>query len=135
MNGQPKKIAALYLGLVFVADSVLGAAAHRFYAVQTADARVSQPARKSSKERRAELVTCLRDQIKLTQEQAAEVSAIYDDVGEQYHEVRQTIDPEVKALRAQRAERIMGLLDDEQKIKYKEILAERERKRAEKGCN
>lgn len=135
MNGQPKKIAALYLGLVFVAGSVLGAAAHRFYAVQTADARLSQPARKSSKGRRAELVTCLRDQIKLTQEQAAEASAIYDDVGEQYHEVRQTIDPEVEALRAQRAERIMGLLDDEQKIKYQEILAERERKRAEKGCN
>ena len=135
MTGQPKKIAALYLGLVFAAGSVLGAAAHRFYAVQTADARVSQPVRKSSEERRAELVACLRDEIKLTEEQAAEVSAIYNDIGEQYHEVRKTIDPEVKALRAQRADRIMALLDDEQKIKYQEILAERERKRAEKGCN
>ncbi len=135
MNGQPKKIAALYLGLVFVAGSVLGAVAHRFYAVQTADARVSTPTRKSSEERRAEIVSCLRDQIKLTQEQAAEVSAIYDDVGEQYHAIRKTIDPEVKGLRAQRADRIMALLDDEQKIKYQEILAERERKRAEKGCN
>lgn len=135
MTGQPRKVAALYLGLVFAAGSVLGAAAHRFYAVQTADARVSQPARKSSKEYRAELVACLRDEIKLTQEQATEVSAIYDDIGDQYHAVRRTIDPEVKALRAQRADRIMALLDDEQKMKYQEILAERERKRAEKGCN
>lgn len=135
MNGQPKKIAALYLGLVFVAGSVLGVAAHRFYAVQTADARVSQPEKKSSKERRAEIVSCLRDQINLTQEQATAVSAIYDDVGEQYHVLREKIDPEVKELRAQRAERIMALLDDEQKTKYQELLAERERKRAEKGCN
>ena len=135
MNGQPKKIAALYLGLVFVAGSVLGAAAHRFYAVQTADARVSRPARKSTKDRRAELVACLRDEINLTQEQAAKVSAIYDDIGDQYHAVRRTIDPEVKVLRAQRADRIMALLDDEQKTKYQEILTERERKRALKGCN
>ena len=135
MNAQPKKVAALYLGLVFVAGSVLGAAAHRFYAVQTADARVSQPTRKSSKDRRAELVACLRDEINLTQEQAQQVSAIYDDIGDQYHALKETIDPEVKALRAQRADRIMALLDDEQKLKYQEILAERERKRAEKGCN
>ena len=63
------------------------------------------------------------------------MSAIYDDVGEQYHVLREKIDPEVKELRAQRAERIMALLDDEQKTKYQELLAERERKRAEKGCN
>lgn len=131
MNGQPKKVAALYLGLVFVAGSILGAAAHRFYAVQSADARVTTT-RKTSKEYREELMVVLRTELKLTSEQVEEVDRIYDDVGERYKEVRKTIDPEVKQLRVERTERIMGLLDDQQKVKYQEILDERERKRQER---
>ena len=133
MNGQPKKIAALYLSLVFAAGSILGAAAHRFYAVQSADARVTTT-RKTSAEYRKELMVCLRTELKLTPQQSEKVSGIYDDVGKQYKEVRKTIDPEVKALRVDRTERIMGLLNDEQKVKYQEILDERERKRKRKGC-
>ncbi len=135
MNGQPKKIAALYLGLVFAAGLVLGGAAHRFHAVQTGDARVAAPVRKSSTEYRRELIAGLRTELSLSPEQVEDVNEIYDEIGKQYHAVRKTIDPEVKALRAQRAERIIALLDDEQKVKYQEILDERERKRAEKGCN
>ena len=133
MNGQPKKIATLYLSLVFAAGSIHGAAAHRFYAVQSADARVTTT-RKTSVEYRKELMVCLRTELKLTPEQSEKVSRIYDDVGKQYKEVRKTIDPEVKALRVDRTERIMGLLNDEQKVKYQEILDERERKRKRKGC-
>ena len=133
MNGQPKKIAALYLSLVFAAGSILGAAAHRFYAVQSADARVTTT-RKTSAEYRNELMVCLRTELKLTPQQSEKVSRIYDDVGKQYKEVCKTIDPEVKALRVDRTERIMGLLNDAQKVKYQEILDERERKRKRKGC-
>lgn len=135
MNGQPKKIAALYLGLVFAAGLVLGAAAHRFHAVQTADARVVTPVKKSSSQYRKELIATLRMELSLSPEQVKDVNEIYDEIGKQYHAVRKTIDPQVNALRAQRAERIMALLDDEQKVKYQEILDERARKRAGKGCN
>ena len=79
-------------------------------------------------------MVCLRTELKLTPQQSEKVSRIYDDVGKQYKEVRKTIDPEVKALRVDRTERIMGLLNDEQKVKYQEILDERERKRKRKGC-
>ena len=135
MNGQPKQIAALYLGLVFAAGLVLGAAAHRFHAVQTADARVVAPVRKSSSQYRQELLSSLRTELSLSPRQVEDVNEIYDKIGKQYHAVRKTIDPQVKVLRAQRAERIMALLDDEQKVKYQEILDERAHKRAAKGCN
>ena len=45
--------------------------------------------------------------------------------------VRRSI-PRFKQLRVERTERIMGLLDDQQKVKYQEILDERERKRQER---
>ena len=130
MNGQSKKTVAIYLGLVFAAGSILGVAAHRFYAVQSADARVTQP-RKTSEEYRKELMVCLRNELKLSPEQVLEVDRIYDDIGERYKEVRKVIDPDVKALRVERTERIMSLLDDQQKVKYQQILDNRERKRQE----
>lgn len=127
MNGQSRKTVAIYLGLVFAAGSILGVAAHRFYAVQSADARVTQP-RKTSEEYRKELMVCLRNELKLSPEQVLEVDRIYDDIGERYKEVRKVIDPDVKALRVERTERIMSLLDDQQKVKYQQILDDRERK-------
>lgn len=131
MTGQSKKTVAIYLGLVFAAGSILGAAAHRFYAVQSADARVAATTRRTSEEYRRELMVCLRTELKLTPEQVIEVDRIYDDIGERYKEVRKTIDPEVKALRVERTERIMSVLDDQQKVKYQQILDDRERKRQE----
>jgi hypothetical protein len=130
MNGQSRKTVAIYLGLVFAAGSILGVAAHRFYAVQSADARVT-PSRKTSEEYRKELMVCLRAELKLSPEQVLEVDRIYDDIGERYKEVRKVIDPDVKALRVERTERIMSLLDDQQKVKYQQILDNRERKRQE----
>ncbi len=130
MNGQSKKTVAIYLGLVFAAGAILGVAAHRFYDVQSADARVTQP-RKTSEEYRKELMVCLRTELKLSPEQVLEVDRIYDDIGERYKEVRKVIDPDVKALRVERTERIMSLLDDQQKVKYQQILDDRERKRQE----
>ena len=131
MNGQSKKTVAIYLGLVFAAGSILGVAAHRFYAVQSADARVTTTTRKTSEEYRKELMVCLRTELKLSPEQVLEVDRIYDDIGERYKEVRKVIDPDVKALRVERTERIMSLLDDQQKVKYQQILDDRERKRQE----
>ncbi|MDA1314535.1 MAG: hypothetical protein O2968_14440 [Acidobacteria bacterium] len=130
MNGRSKRTVAIYLGLVFVAGSILGAAAHRFYAVQSADAGVATT-RRTSEEYRKELMVCLRTELKLTPEQVIEVDRIYDDIGGRYKEVRKVIDPEVKALRVERTERIMSLLDDQQKVQYQQILDERERKRQE----
>jgi hypothetical protein len=91
---------------------------------------VTQP-RKTSEEYRKELMVCLRNELKLSPEQVLEVDRIYDDIGERYKEVRKVIDPDVKALRVERTERIMSLLDDQQKVKYQQILDNRERKRQE----
>ena len=133
MNGQSKRTAAIYLGLVFAAGSILGAAAHRFYAVQSADARVTSLTRQTPKEYRKELMVCLRTELKLSPEQVIEVDRIYDDIGERYKEVRKLIDPDVKALRVERTERVMSLLDEQQKVKYQQILDERERKSQEEN--
>lgn len=129
MNGAgSKKIAALYLSAVFAAGAVFGIAAYRFYAISSARAEL-QTNPVNPQEYRDRMVSKLEDELGLSPEQTTKVQKIYDYIGERWHDIRDAMEPEFEAMRKERAERIMGILNDEQQQKYREILEEKRRKR------
>lgn len=127
MIGGPKRIATLYLGAVFAAGAVFGMAAYRFYAANVAQAEFQAPL--SPQEYRARTVAKLQHELNLSPEQTVELQKIYDYIGERWHDVRDAMEPEFEAMRTERAERIMGILNPEQQEKYRAILEEKRRKR------
>jgi hypothetical protein len=128
MTRRPKRIATLYLGAVFVAGAVVGMAGYRFYAVNSARADF-QVAPLSPQEYRARTVSKLQQELGLSSDQTVELQEIYDYIGERWHDVRDAMEPEFEAMRKERAERIMGILNPEQQEKYRAILEEKRRKR------
>lgn len=128
MTRRPKRIATLYLGVVFAAGAILGVAAYRFYAVNIAKAEF-QAAPLSPQEYRAQAVSKLERELGLTPEQTVELQKVYDYIGERWHDVRDAMETELEAMRKERADRIMGMLTPEQQEKYRAILEEKRRKR------
>jgi hypothetical protein len=128
MTTRPKKIAVLYLGAVFTAGAVFGMAAYRFYAVNTAraDFQVSQL---SPHELRDRTVKRLEAELGLSPEQSAQVRETYDYIGERWHDVRDAMEPEFEAMRKERADRIMAILNPEQQQQYRDMLEEKRLKR------
>lgn len=139
MNARPKRTAALYLAVVFLAGGAFGFAANQFYAVRIASAEAPRPALTAS-EYRLSLVDKLDAELTLDEDQIAEILIILDDVGERFIEIRDAMEPEFEAIRQDRGARIMETLSPQQRIVYGRILAERSRRREEKaakrsGCN
>jgi len=128
MTRRPKRIATFYLAVVFAAGAVFGVAAYRFYAVNSAQADF-QAAPLSPQEYRARMVSKLEHELGLSSEQTVELQKIYDYIGERWHDVRDAMEPEFEAMRKERADRIMGILNPEQQEKYRAILEEKRRKR------
>ena len=128
MSNRPQKLAVLYLGLVFLAGAVVGIAGYRFYAVNTAEANL-QMRQPTPQEYRKHMVSKLQTELKLTPEQTASIQEIYDYIGDRWIEVRDAMEPEFEAMRKERAERIMAILNPEQQQRYRAILAEKLRQR------
>ena len=139
MTRQSRRTVVVYLALVFAAGSLFGAAAHRFFNVQSASAALETSA-PSPKGYRARLMMELTRDLSLRTGQIDKVHVILNDIGTRYHEVRKVIKPEIEVLRAERRERIMALLDSEQRGTYQQILDKREREKAQRkkdgnGCH
>jgi hypothetical protein len=125
---RPQKLAVLYLGLVFLAGAIVGVAGYRFYAVNIAEANL-RPSQLTPQEYRKHIVSKLQGELKLNAKQTAEVQEIYDYIGDRWIDVRDAMEPEFEAMRKERAERIMAILNPEQQEKYRAILAEKLRQR------
>ncbi len=130
MTNQPKRVALLYLGLVFLAGSILGAALHRFYATEFASAEV-RPA-PPPQDYRQHLISKLTKELSLKPEQVAQLDPILDEIDRQYNQYREDIEPGFDAIRAERARRIMAILDGDQKLTYQKILDKRKSQREAK---
>ena len=130
MTNQPKRLALLYLGLVFLAGTVLGAALYRFYATEFASAEV-RPA-PSPQDTRQHLISKFAKDLNLRPEQVAQLDPILDASDAQYSQYREEIEPGFDAIRAERARRIMALLDPGQQVKYQQILDKRKSQREAK---
>ena len=126
---RTKRIAALYLAIVFGAGLAFGVAASQFYDAMSAEA-VNQT-RLTATQYRQKLVEDLDASLQLDEEQIDEILTILDDIGERFHAVRDAMEPEFDAIRSERAARIMAVLTEEQRATYRLILEERERRRDE----
>ncbi len=121
--GQTKKRAALALTAVFVAGAVLGIATTRFYTGR------GRPSDLTPRQYRGYLLDSLTKELGLTIDQQAKVEEILDEIGERFQSVRDAIEPEMEAIRMERAERIMLCLQPQQRARYEKILNERRRRR------
>lgn len=128
MSNQSTKRATLYLAIVFVAGTAFGFAASRFFAEPTAEAGVT-----AASEYRRNLLETLDQRLELTEEQLTEVIVIFEDMDVRFREIRDAMEPEFEAIRADRAERVMGVLTSNQQGEYQLILDERQRRREERA--
>jgi len=129
MTNQSKRVALLYLGLVFVAGAVFGGAALRFYSTELAAPEASSRNR-SADDVRQGLIQRYTESLDLTPEQVEQLDPILDDISKLFREFRREIEPGFDAIRAERARRIMAILTVEQQIEYQKIIDERRRRRA-----
>ena len=86
-------------------------------------------------EYRMRLLNHLTEDLELDIEQRQQIAAILDEIGERYQSVREAIEPELEAIRRQRADRIMSVLYEDQQVKYEKILEERRRRREQSNAD
>jgi Spy/CpxP family protein refolding chaperone len=130
MTSPSRRTAALYLALVFAAGAAFGVAANEFYSTKVASAVNRRP---TPSEFRQRIIDDLTRDLNLDAAQSDEVSRIYDGIGEKYKQVRDEMEPRFDAIRKQRAEQIMAVLNPEQQAKYQSMLEERRRKREQRS--
>jgi hypothetical protein len=129
MTPRSSRIAALYLGLVFLAGGALGFSVNQFYSAQVAEADDKPCTPLTATEYRSRLIATLDAQLNLDDDQESEILMILDQIGERWGAVRDAMEPEFGAIRQERAERIMAILTPGQQTKYAAILEERARLR------
>lgn len=130
MTSPSRRTAALYLALVFAAGAAFGVAANEFYSTKVASAVNRRP---TASEYRQKIIDDLTRDLDLDAAQVAQVSQIYDGIGEKYKQVRDEMEPRFDAIRKLRAEQIMAVLSPEQRAKYQSLLEERRRKREQRS--
>jgi Spy/CpxP family protein refolding chaperone len=130
MSIQPRRVAAIYLGAVFLAGLALGVVSYWFYAARTAQANT--PRHKTAAEFRQRMAAELKEELELGSDQVEQVRMILDSVGQGFHDIRDEVEPKFEALRQERAEKVMSLLRPEQQAKYERILQERRERRKER---
>jgi hypothetical protein len=124
MMNQSRTRAGLYLAAVFIAGSAFGFSASQFYSQPTAEAGVDAAAAY-----RRDLLHSLDERLDLSDKQLGEVIAIFDEIRNRFREVRDAMEPEFEAIRSERAGRVMGLLNPQQKAEYQLMVDERQRAR------
>ena len=130
MSIQPRRVAAIYLGAVFLAGLALGVVSYWFYAVKIAQANT--PRHKTAAEFRQRMAVKLKEELDLGSGQVEQVRMILESVGQGFHDIRDEVEPEFEALRQERVEKVMSLCNREQQAKYKRILEERRERRKER---
>ena len=125
-TGQTKQRAILTLLAVFVAGIALGFAGNRFYA-----RNFRGPSSLTPQEYKAHLLSRLTKDLDLDEAQQDKVDSILDETAERFESVREAIEPELEAIRAERAERIAVVLNPTQRVKYEQFVEERRRRREE----
>ncbi len=111
------RIAAFYLALVFVAGALFGVVADRLY-------QRSARAASSPQDYRERYIARLQRELVLTPEQVTQVTAILDETGQRFRELREKVGPEFEAIRKAQRERITALLTPAQRPRYEKILEE-----------
>jgi hypothetical protein len=127
MMEQSKRSAALYLAAVFIAGGAVGYAVSEFFSQPTAEASVNR-----ASAYRRDLLETLDQRLDLSDDQLGEVIVIFDDIDDRFLEVREAMEPEFEAIRLERVEQVMGILNSDQQVQYQLVLEERQRRREER---
>jgi len=125
-----KSRAVLALVSVCLAGALLGAVGVYSYTARGGHGRNLEPA-----EYRMRLLNHLTNDLELDMEQREQVASILDEIGERFQSIREAIEPELQAIRRQRADRIMSVLYEDQQVKYEKILEERRRRRQQHNAD
>jgi Spy/CpxP family protein refolding chaperone len=122
--------ASLWLALVFVLGTALGAVlgyafAHRSYA--------AAPAQLTAEQRRAQKREQLAREVGLTAEQQKQVIAMLDQAQGEYKAIHAVSDPQVDAVRQRSRDKIRTILTAEQKPKFEEFIRKMDEERKRLG--
>ena len=119
-----------YIALVFVSGAVLGVFGDRFYSAYAVSTTVrggpkSGP-KLSPEEFRKHRVQLFQSRLKLTESQVMQVGLIYDETRALYEEARKRSQPELEAINKNQQDKILAILDADQRVEYEKIVKERE---------
>ena len=140
---KSKLSAFLSLLLVFFSGAVLGAFATRLYLVRTVFSNYGGPDRpgppRDPQEVRRHLVSEMRQEVKLDDQQVAELNRIYDQTREQGDQVHRKLNVEMRAVWDNQTERIKAILRPDQIPLFDQLRArheaEREQERKRRQAN
>ena len=141
MNFSRKSI-ALYVGLVFVSGSVLGAVVDRAYSVYVSTGRYSLFSNNTKgKERRPPLspeeyrrvyLGIMQKRLSLTDPQVTQLGLILDETRARMNEVHERTIPDQQEIQKSQSDKIRALLTPAQQSEYDVVIKER-RERMKKG--
>ncbi len=122
--GGTRTKAILALVAVFAAGVVMGAVGHR---------TLHRGGPMPPDEFRKRLLDGLTQDLGLDERQRVGVDEVLTQTASRFESVREALGPELEAIRAERAERIMVLLNAPQQAKYEEIIKKRRRRRGDQS--
>ncbi len=119
---------ALYMFVVFVSGSVVGALGYRLYSPPTARSGTSGTPKLSPEEWRRQNIEEMRQKLNLSPDQLQKVNTVYDETHSRFEAAHQGHNQEVKQIREEHVAKIRALLTPEQLPKYELLRAEREQR-------
>jgi hypothetical protein len=119
-------IVAIYLMLTFSSGVAVGALGFWLYSTRTvnADTRRVPP-----EEYRRRALQEYQTRLKLSPEQVEKLTAILDATRELFNQLADKHRPEYQAVQQHQADQIRAILNEEQRVEYEKIRAEREKHR------
>jgi hypothetical protein len=126
--------AALWLLVVFLSGTAVGAVAYRLYTVKKVSADVVSPPAKrlSPQEFRQKYPEDLRIKLKLDDAQVQKVGAVLDGTKVSFDAERKRNQAAMKEIHDGQIASIRSILTDAQKLEYDKLHAEREKRRKER---
>ena len=122
--------ATLWLALVFVLGTALGAVLGYAFANRS---NAAAPAQLTAEQRRAQKREQLTREVGLTAEQQKQVIAILDEAQGEYKAIHAVSDPQVDAVRQKSRDKIRTILTAEQKPKFEEFIRKMDEERKRLG--
>jgi hypothetical protein len=118
-----------YLLAVFASGAIVGAFAHRLYAVRSV--MTAPPPRLSPEEWRRNYVSEVRTRLSLDDNQVAQLNIVLDRTRGKFREIREKYRPEMRQIQEEQVREIRALLNPSQQSEYEKFQLERDKRRKE----
>jgi len=119
----------LYLGLVFVSGAVVGGFADHLLTPVIAAPKVQ----KSRAEMRNQYLQEMRSRLNLNESQITALQQIMDTTGQRFEAWHKSVDVEHRQIENEHRQKVVAILNDNQKAEYAKMIEERERHRQEQA--